>query len=37
MYDWHAVMSDVGALIYVVLRKPEECVPHGELVGTLNV
>jgi hypothetical protein len=34
MDDWHAVMSDVGALMYVVLREAEECVPHGELVGT---
>ena len=34
MDDWHAVMSDVGAPMYVILRKAEECVPHGELVGT---
>jgi hypothetical protein len=28
MYDWPAVMSDVGALmyVYVILRKAEECV-----------
>ena len=34
MDDWHAVMSDVGALMYVLLREAEENVPHRELVGT---
>ena len=34
MDDWHVIMSDVGALMSVILSKAEECVPYGELVGT---
>jgi hypothetical protein len=30
----NVVISEVDALLYVVLSKAENCVPYGQLVGT---